>query len=248
MDKRCLNNELEKRVAGRTAVLAEENQRLKAEIAAQQTAIQELKESEEQYRFITERMADIVWIIDLDFRDRYVSPSNEKVLGFSPEEWQQRRFEDKVTPESLARIMERFARELEADGKEGTDPDRAIRIEVEYYHHNGSTVWLENVAKAIRDTNGTIIGIHGVSRDISEKKQAKDALEKERHRLEHAISQVKQLSGLLPICAHCKKIRDDQGYWSQIESYIQNHSDANFSHSICPECAREHYPDMNLYK
>jgi hypothetical protein len=55
---------------------------------------------------------------------------------------------------------------------------------------------------------------------------------------------VKTLSGLLPICAACKKVRDDQGYWQQIENYISAHSEADFTHSICPECARRLYPDF----
>lgn len=64
--------------------------------------------------------------------------------------------------------------------------------------------------------------------------------------LKKAISEIKQLSGLLPICSHCKKIRDDKGYWSQLESYIRDHSDAEFSHSICPDCAKKHYPEFDL--
>jgi len=62
--------------------------------------------------------------------------------------------------------------------------------------------------------------------------------------LEAALAQVKQLSGLLPICAACKKIRDDEGYWQQIEVYIRDHSEATFTHSICPECTRTLYPDF----
>ena len=62
--------------------------------------------------------------------------------------------------------------------------------------------------------------------------------------LERALLQVKKLSGLLPICASCKKIRDDQGGWQQIEDYIATHSEADFSHSICPECARKLYPEI----
>jgi AmiR/NasT family two-component response regulator len=61
--------------------------------------------------------------------------------------------------------------------------------------------------------------------------------------LQDALDQVKQLQGMLPICAHCKKIRDDDGYWHQIESYIRDHSEAVFSHSICPDCFRELYPE-----
>lgn len=62
--------------------------------------------------------------------------------------------------------------------------------------------------------------------------------------LQKAMAEIKTLTGMLPICAACKKIRDDQGYWNQIESYISEHSDAAFSHSICPACARKLYPEL----
>ena len=65
--------------------------------------------------------------------------------------------------------------------------------------------------------------------------------------LQTALSEVKTLRGFLPICSYCKKIRDDKGYWNQIESYIQEHSDAEFSHSVCRECAKKYYPDMDIY-
>jgi DNA-binding NtrC family response regulator len=61
--------------------------------------------------------------------------------------------------------------------------------------------------------------------------------------LQEALSQVKILSGLLPICSRCKNIRDDQGYWRQIETYIKEHSQAEFSHSICPDCLKSIYPE-----
>ena len=62
--------------------------------------------------------------------------------------------------------------------------------------------------------------------------------------LQNALAEVKALSGLLPICSHCKKIRDDQGYWNQIEAYIASRSDATFTHGICPECARKFFPEV----
>ena len=65
--------------------------------------------------------------------------------------------------------------------------------------------------------------------------------------LKESLSKVKQLSGLLPICSHCKKIRDDNGYWNQIEAYIRDRSEAEFSHSICQECTKKYYPDLDLY-
>ena len=62
--------------------------------------------------------------------------------------------------------------------------------------------------------------------------------------LQEAIARVKTLSGFLPICASCKKIRDDKGYWNQIEAYISEHSEAEFSHGICPQCAQKLYPHL----
>ena len=65
----------------------------------------------------------------------------------------------------------------------------------------------------------------------------------EKERLEQALKQIKTLSGLIPICAHCKKVRNDQGYWQQVETYVKDHSSADFSHSICPDCFKTYYPD-----
>ncbi len=76
---------------------------------------------------------------------------------------------------------------------------------------------------------------------------SEQALRQEKEKVEAALAKVKKLSGLLPICSHCKNIRDDKGYWTRIEAYIQNHSEAEFSHSICRECAKKYYPDMDLY-
>ena len=76
------------------------------------------------------------------------------------------------------------------------------------------------------------------------RRQAEQDRERVIAELKQALSVVKTLSGLLPICAHCKKIRDDKGYWTQIESYVRSHSEAEFSHGICPECAQRLYPEF----
>jgi len=80
--------------------------------------------------------------------------------------------------------------------------------------------------------------------DITERKQAEAERERLIGELQEAVAKVKTLSGLLPICASCKRIRDDQGYWQQIEAYIRDHSEAEFSHSVCPDCAKELYPEV----
>lgn len=66
--------------------------------------------------------------------------------------------------------------------------------------------------------------------------------------LAEAVASVKTLSGLLPICSWCKNVRDDHGYWEQVELYVQKHSDATFTHGLCPDCARKHFPDVVLGK
>lgn len=83
-----------------------------------------------------------------------------------------------------------------------------------------------------------------LQRLVDEKtKTLKDANQK----IEKALKEIKTLRGIIPICSHCKKIRDDSEIWHAIEVYIRDHSDAEFSHSICPECARKYYPDMKIY-
>ena len=82
------------------------------------------------------------------------------------------------------------------------------------------------------------------SRDITAGKLAEEERERLIQELTNALATVKKLSGLLPICSSCKKIRDDKGYWKRIEEYIRDHSEADFSHGICPECARRLYPDL----
>lgn len=65
--------------------------------------------------------------------------------------------------------------------------------------------------------------------------------------LQKAFNEIKTLRGILPICAYCKQIRDDKGYWNQLEDYIREHSEAEFSHGICKECAKKHFPDVAIF-
>lgn len=82
--------------------------------------------------------------------------------------------------------------------------------------------------------------------EIESRKEAEENQKKLIFDLQNTLKEVKTLKGLFPICASCKKIRDDKGYWNQIESYIRKHSDAEFSHSICPECSEKLYSDLDI--
>ena len=101
--------------------------------------------------------------------------------------------------------------------------------------------------REIRNHNRLIQRMHqDLKKEVDNRWQA----EKEKNRLildlQKALGEVKTLSGLFPICANCKKIHDDKGYWKQIESYLKDHSEAEFSHSICPDCAKRLHPDFKL--
>ncbi|HOT44032.1 MAG TPA: PAS domain S-box protein [Spirochaetota bacterium] len=141
-----------------------------------------LGESEKKYRFLTDKMSDMVWMMDMDLRTTYASPSMEKILGFTPEERYAQKLEDMLTPESMKTALEKWAEELKVEGTPGVDPDRIIVMELEYYHKKGHTVWVENKMRPIRDHEGRVIGIHGVSRDITGQKQAEEALRQSERR------------------------------------------------------------------
>jgi len=108
----------------------------------------------------------------------------------------------------------------------------------------GGSSCFEITASPLRHATGGIIAGIIVARNVDQRKK----LEREREDLigdlQEALANIKTLSGLLPICASCKKIRDDKGYWNQIETYIKNHSGATFTHGICPECIEKLYPDV----
>ena len=74
--------------------------------------------------------------------------------------------------------------------------------------------------------------------------ELQDAMANKVQELQKALDDVRTLRGIIPICANCKKIRDDQGYWNQVEAYVRDHTEAEFSHSICPECMKELYPEF----
>jgi two-component system, cell cycle sensor histidine kinase and response regulator CckA len=135
-----------------------------------------LAASEEKYRFLTDKMSDMVWIMDLHLRTTYASPSIVNILGYTPEERYDQKMETMLAPESLKLALEKFTNELKLESTEGADPDRTITMEMEYYHKNGSTVWVESKMRPIRDLEGRLAGIHGVSRDISERRRTEEAL------------------------------------------------------------------------
>jgi PAS domain S-box-containing protein len=149
------------------------------DITGRKRSDEALRRSEAKYRHLTEKMEDMVWTTDLDLKVTYTSPSVVKILGFAPEERMHQSAMGRLTPESLAMAEDVLRTQLQLETEGTADPDRTLRLELEYYRKDGSTVWMENIISAIRDEKGQLIGIHGVSRDITQRRAA----EEERERL-----------------------------------------------------------------
>jgi PAS domain S-box-containing protein len=189
--------------------------------------------SEEQ-RLLLQHTKDFIYRHDPQGIITYVSPAVEQIAGYTPQEW-------------LAHYATHYTdNSINKNGRDTTD--EMLRTcaaghpyVVEVRHKNGKNVYLE-INKQPYFMDGKVAGFVGVARDITLRKH----MEKERENLivelQEALDNIKTLKGMLPICSACKKIRDDKGYWSQIEAYVSEHSEAEFTHSICPECARKLYP------
>ena len=109
---------------------------------------------------------------------------------------------------------------------------------------DGRRFAVEVAASNVTSASGEIVGRMASFINISRRKEIEADKERLIKQLQDALDNIKVLKGIIPICASCKKIRDDKGYWKQIESYLKEHSDADFSHGICPECAKKLYPQF----
>ena len=118
--------------------------------------------------------------------------------------------------------------------------------ELQVRRKDGSTIEVSLNVSAIRDANGNIVQGRSSLRDISRQKQMEEEREKLIQNLQEALKEIKALRGILPLCSYCKRIRDDKGYWERVDVYMQKHSLADFSHGICPECAKEHFPGFDI--
>jgi PAS domain S-box-containing protein len=116
------------------------------------------------------------------------------------------------------------------DGKL-VDHHESLRI-----RQDGRTLPVSITLSPIKDSQGNLIGISAIERDITERRQEEEERLYLIDELSRALANVKTLRGLLPVCATCKRIRDDRGYWNKLESYITEHTMAEISHGICPEC------------
>jgi PAS domain S-box-containing protein len=193
-----------------------------------------LRESEEKFRAIFENNSSAIAIINLDTTISMVNDAYCQMSGYSKEEAIGMSWTQLIPPDDLERLKEYNRRRL-------IDPqDAPEKYEFKFYHRNGeirhglmSVALIPSIQKIIASFA-----------DITERKLAETERERLIKELQYALENVKTLQGLIPICANCKKIRDDKGYWNQVEWYISAHTEAKFSHGICPDCAKKIYSDV----
>ncbi len=137
-------------------------------------------------------------------------------------------------------VIEEAVRKLSETGQ-------PFDLELPFSTAKGRNLWVRAIGEAeVKD--GNIVVLRGSFQDITDRKRLEFERERLISELKQSLAEVKTLKGMIPICASCKKIRDDKGFWEQIESYILSHSDARFTHGICPECMKKLYPDFGFGK
>jgi len=202
---------------------------------------------------MVEWMPEAIFEAKLNFELSFCNQKGFELIGYSADDLKKGlNTVDLFAPEDRDRIRANAAKRLK-----GEVPDAA---EYQILKKNSDT-FPATFKIGVTRKEGEPVGFKVVVFDITEFKQVRERLvteieqhkqvEKERKKLikelKEALANIKTLSGLLPICSHCKKIRDDKGYWNKIEGYIQKHSTAQFSHGICPECSDELYGNEDWY-
>ncbi len=204
--------------------------------------LKKLKESEEKYYKLFENANDTILLI----QNGKIVGNNEKALkmfGMSG-------------AEIIGQTPAILSPEVQPDGGSSLKlanqkTDSALNNRPQFFewkHMRADKTYFDAEVSLNRIDLGGEKTLQAIIRDITARKQAMEEKESSIAELKNAMENIKTLKGLLPICAKCKKIRDDKGYWSQIEGYIETHSDALFSHGMCPECEAVLYGDQEWYR
>lgn len=185
--------------------------------------------SPDEYRILVEQAPIMIWRADTTTECDYF---NERWLAFTGRSMEQEvgnGWAEGVHPEDFDGCLKVYL--------ESFQQRKIFEMEYRLRRHDGVYRWIFDRGVPFYDCNGTFAGYIGSCIDVTEQVEARAALIKAK---EHEI---KRLRNLLPICSHCKKVRDDDGYWRDVEAYLLQHSDTVFSHGICPECLRKYYPE-----
>ena len=199
--------------------------------------ITERKQTEENLEKYMESAPDGVYINDLRGTFLYGNKRAEELTGYPREELIGKNFLNLNLLSKKDMIKAGKALALSIVGK-STGPD-----EFELLRKDGSHIWVEINTVPLKEAGGKKVVV-GFVRDTTERKKAEAKIQQFITELKEALAKVKTLSGLLPICAWCKNIRNDEGYWQAVEQYVGEHTTAEFTHGICPDCVKKYYPEL----
>ncbi|HWR57442.1 MAG TPA: PAS domain-containing protein [Thermodesulfovibrionales bacterium] len=183
--------------------------------------------SEEKYRSLVESTDDSVYLLDRDCRYLYMNKKHMARMGFSGDEYLGRKYSDLHPAEGTKEFVEAVGKIFEIG--EPAQHEHMSQRDKKYFLRTLSPV---------RGNDGKTVAVNIVSKEITSLKKMEAERESLILELREALAKIKTLKGLIPVCAWCKKVRDDKGYWNEIETYVKNHSDADFTHGICPECLK----------
>ncbi len=205
------------------------------DITERKQAEEELKKSKEMLENVTQGITESILLISKDFKVQWVNKTALDQTGYE-------------MGDLLGNYCYKVTHCQESPCKPPHDqcPVKVFQetgnpVSLSHIHFDkrGDKKFIEVSLYPVKNEKGEVVQFVHVSKDITERKQVEEAREKLIRELEDALSQIKQLKGLLPICSYCKKIRDDRNYWHAVESYITEHSEAVFSHGVCPDCHKK---------
>ncbi len=227
LELRRYRDYLEQLVQERTRELEEANSKLQIEIDVRLKA----EKASRQLASIVEGSDDAILSLTLSGIITSWNKTAENIYGYTAAEAIGQPISIHMPPELLHEIPVLIAKIRRGE--------HIVHYETIRRRKNGDDINVSLTISPVKDDSGAIIGASTIARDITERERVLKERGKLIIELQEALAKVKTLKGLLPICAWCKKIRDDQGYWQQIEGYIRDHSEADFSHGICPACAQK---------
>jgi sigma-B regulation protein RsbU (phosphoserine phosphatase) len=207
--------------------------------AARERRLRRQAEAAMQYlAAIVESSEDAIYGKDLNSVVTSWNPAAERMFGYRAEEILGRSTVDLFPLRRRDELLDIIASIRRGDTVSVPDTERLDK--------SGKVIPVSVTISPIRNATGEVIGASSIARDLRRQKQGEQERRQLNLRLEDAASEVSALSSMLPICASCKRIRDDKGYWEQLETYISRRSEIVFSHSLCPECAREYEREFQV--